>query len=43
MNALDTFTEPDPLNAGDVNSSYTELKTGPEHLGVTFVKIRRAM
>jgi len=43
MNALETFTTPDLTDVGDVNRPYAALATGPEHPGVTFVKIRRAL
>lgn len=43
MNALGTFTTPDPFDTNEVDRPYAPLGTGPEHDGVTFVKIRRAL
>jgi len=43
MNALETFTTPDPNEIDNINRPYAALGTGPEHDGVTFVKIRRAL
>ena len=43
MNALEKFTTPDPFDEEDKDRPYAPLGTGPEHSGVTFVKIRRAL
>ncbi len=43
MNALEKFTTPDPSDQEDKDRPYAPLGTGPEHSGVTFVKIRRAL
>ena len=43
MNALEKFTTPDPSDQEDKDRPYAPVGTGPEHSGVTFVKIRRAL
>lgn len=44
MDALEKFTTPDPQDVNDtVNDTKHAFQTGPEYLGVTFVKIRRAL
>ncbi len=43
MNALEKFTTPDPSDQEDKDRPYAPIGTGPEHSGVTFVKIRRAL
>ena len=43
MNALEKFTTPNPSDQEEKDRPYAPLVTGPEHSGVTFVKIRRAL
>ena len=43
MNALEKFTTPDPSDQENKDRPYAPLVAGPEHSGVTFVKIRRAL
>lgn len=43
MNEIEKFTTPDPYDVNEVNRPYAAVGTGPEHDGITFVKIRRAL